>query len=372
VAAGQESSGAERSKKRRSDQLDQPDSIDYISDTSVGESGESVRPRKQRRSPASRRTTPSGSPTLGLNDGDGIKERAVSAAQPTSSSPWHYMSPRDTGPPEDGANDSRNHILDDLANGLAEESDDEDGENVVDEGKAENYSDGSDDSDDTDDDDSGDGDSSDSDEGNEARGCAGRRGLPTPITSQSRTKRAAKHHLQRSHYSPSISSTHASDQSTALTSNYRKRVASPIHNRLRTRKPLLSPASGSDSNKAIPGAALNANSEEILIRAAFRRQKDGSYALDILPQRFPLPFNLVEQPQEPKPQGPKSRIKFTEKEDALLIKLKEGHNISWERIKDHFPERSLGSLQAHYCSKLKARPAVQKKRGRPTGRKRQQ
>jgi len=49
----------------------------------------------------------------------------------------------------------------------------------MDEGKAENYSDGSDDSGDTDNDDSGDGDSSNSD--NEARGCAGRRGLLTPI-----------------------------------------------------------------------------------------------------------------------------------------------------------------------------------------------
>jgi len=60
----------------------------------------------------------------------------------------------------------------------------------MDEGKAENYSDGSGESDDTDDDDARDGDSSDSDEGN-----AGRRGSPTPISGQSKTKRAAKHHL---------------------------------------------------------------------------------------------------------------------------------------------------------------------------------
>ena len=297
VAAGQESSGAEKLKKRRSDQLDQPDSINYISDTSVGESGESVRPRKQRRSPAFRRTTPSDSPTLGLNNDDGIKERAVSAARPTSPSPRHYTSPRDTGPPEDGANDSRNYILDDLVNSLAEESDNnEDGENVMDEGKAENYSDGSDDSDDTGDDDSGDSDSSGSDEGNEARGCAGRRGLPTLINGQSKTKRAAKPHLQQSQHSHSVSSTHASKRNTALTSNYRKRVASPIHNRLRTRKPLPIPVSGSDSNKAIPGAALNANAEEFLIRAVFRRQEDGSYALNILPQRFRLQDNMIEQP----------------------------------------------------------------------------
>jgi len=56
-----------------------------------------------------------------------------------------------------------------------------------------------------------------------------------------------------------------SNQSTTLTSNYYKQVASPIYNRLRTQKPLLSPASSFNSNKAILGAVLNANLEEILI-----------------------------------------------------------------------------------------------------------
>jgi len=104
----------------------------------------------------------------------------------------------------------------------------------MDEGKAENYSDGSGDSGDTDDNDFGDGNSSGSDEDNEARWCAGRRGLPTPINGQLKTKRAAKHHLQQSQHSHSVSSTHASERNTALTSNYRKRVAPPIYDRLRT------------------------------------------------------------------------------------------------------------------------------------------
>ena len=51
----------------------------------------------------------------------------------------------------------------------------------MDEGKAENYSDGSDNSGDTDNDNSGDGNSSGSDEDNKARGYARRQGLPTPI-----------------------------------------------------------------------------------------------------------------------------------------------------------------------------------------------
>ena len=93
------------------------------------------------------------------------------------------MSSRDTRLLEDGVNNSCNYILDDLVNGLAEESDNEDSENVIDEGKAENNSDGSDDSDDIDDNDFGDSNSSDSDEGDKARKYIGWRGLPTPITS---------------------------------------------------------------------------------------------------------------------------------------------------------------------------------------------
>ena len=88
----------------------------------------------------------------------------------TSPLPRHSSSPRKTGPPQDRASNSRNYILDDLVNGLAEESNhsdnNEDGENIMDEGKAKNYSDGSDDRGDTDDD-AGDG-NSDSDKGNEA------------------------------------------------------------------------------------------------------------------------------------------------------------------------------------------------------------
>jgi hypothetical protein len=100
----------------------------------------------------------------------------------------------------------------------------------MDEGKAKNYSDGSDDSGDTVDDDAGDGDggdSSDSDNGSEARGCVGRRESPTSISGQLKPKRAAKH-LQRSHYSSLILSIHISNRSTALTSDYCKRVGFPV------------------------------------------------------------------------------------------------------------------------------------------------
>ena len=78
------------------------------------------------------------------------------------------MSPCDTGPPENGANDSHNYILNNLVNGLAEESDNKNGENVIDKGKAENNSDGSNNSNNTDNDDSGNSNSSNSNEGNKA------------------------------------------------------------------------------------------------------------------------------------------------------------------------------------------------------------
>jgi hypothetical protein len=93
------------------------------------------------------------------------------------------MSPYNTRPLEDRANNSYNYILDDLINGLAKESNNKDGENVIDKGKAKNYSDGSDNSDNTDNNNSGDGNSSDSDKGNKACGYVGRQGLLTPITS---------------------------------------------------------------------------------------------------------------------------------------------------------------------------------------------
>ena len=85
------------------------------------------------------------------------------------------MSPHDTKPLENVANDSCNYILNNIINGLAKESDNnKDSKNVIDKGKAENYSDGSDNSGDTDNDDSGDGDSSNSNKGNKACRCAGR------------------------------------------------------------------------------------------------------------------------------------------------------------------------------------------------------
>ena len=92
------------------------------------------------------------------------------------------MSFYNTGPLEDGANDSCNYILNNLINGLAEESDNKDGKNIINKSKAENNNNRSNDSDDIDNDDSSNSNSSDSNKGDEACGYIKWQKLLTPIT----------------------------------------------------------------------------------------------------------------------------------------------------------------------------------------------
>ena len=93
------------------------------------------------------------------------------------------MSSYNTGPLEYRTNNSCNYILDDLINGLTKESDNKDGDNVTDEGKAKNYSDGSNNSSNTDNNNSRNSNSNSSNKDNKAYGCVGQQGLPTPINS---------------------------------------------------------------------------------------------------------------------------------------------------------------------------------------------
>lgn len=69
------------------------------------------------------------------------------------------------------------------------------------------------------------------------------------------------------------------------------------------------------------------------------------------------PPSVVGQPgmpdPAPRPKGPK--LKFTPEDDALLIELKETKNLTWKQIADFFPDRSAGTLQVRYCTKLKAK-----------------
>ncbi|KAL7755448.1 hypothetical protein ACKLNR_014546 [Fusarium oxysporum f. sp. zingiberi] len=55
----------------------------------------------------------------------------------------------------------------------------------------------------------------------------------------------------------------------------------------------------------------------------------------------------------PRPQG--TRQRFTPEEDKLLIELKENKELTWKQIAEYFPERSSGSVQVRYSTKLKGR-----------------
>jgi len=43
------------------------------------------------------------------------------------------------------------------------------------------------------------------------------------------------------------------------------------------------------------------------------------------------------------------------KDDQLLINLKEKRQLPWNKIAEHFPDRSKGSLQVRYSTRLKSR-----------------
>lgn len=44
--------------------------------------------------------------------------------------------------------------------------------------------------------------------------------------------------------------------------------------------------------------------------------------------------------------------RFTKEDDERIIDLK-SRALSWNQIAEHFPGRSAGSLQVHYCTKLR-------------------
>ncbi|KFZ18875.1 hypothetical protein V502_03915 [Pseudogymnoascus sp. VKM F-4520 (FW-2644)] len=57
---------------------------------------------------------------------------------------------------------------------------------------------------------------------------------------------------------------------------------------------------------------------------------------------------------------------YSEDDDELLIQLKEKDKLPWDEIAEYFPERTKGSLQVHYTSKLKNRSQASKYKKRKT------
>ena len=57
---------------------------------------------------------------------------------------------------------------------------------------------------------------------------------------------------------------------------------------------------------------------------------------------------------------PSRHSTYSEDDDELLIQLKEKDKLPWDEIAEYFPERTKGTLQVHYCTKLKNRSQTSK------------
>ncbi|KFX94986.1 hypothetical protein O988_06051, partial [Pseudogymnoascus sp. VKM F-3808] len=51
---------------------------------------------------------------------------------------------------------------------------------------------------------------------------------------------------------------------------------------------------------------------------------------------------------------------YSAADNELLIQLKEDDKLPWHKIAEHFPDRTKGTLQVHYCTKLKNRSQTSK------------
>jgi hypothetical protein len=69
-------------------------------------------------------------------------------------------------------------------------------------------------------------------------------------------------------------------------------------------------------------------------------------------ERLPVQERTVSRPAR--------NSRFSREEDILLLRLKEEEGLSWDEISDRFPERSKGTLQVHYSTKLKPRLVTSK------------
>ncbi|QSS52031.1 hypothetical protein I7I53_07529 [Histoplasma capsulatum var. duboisii H88] len=66
-----------------------------------------------------------------------------------------------------------------------------------------------------------------------------------------------------------------------------------------------------------------------------------------------------QQPSRKESRAGKStrRVQALSEDNQRLIELKEEQSLPWKQIAEYFPGRSVGSLQVHYCTRLKGRKA---------------
>ncbi|KAF2175201.1 hypothetical protein K469DRAFT_684393 [Zopfia rhizophila CBS 207.26] len=366
--------------KRKLDQLNQLEDVDYNSDTSArdgSEDSQNLRPQKQRKPLAPFKSSFLDSQLLqegtNRNSGDDNHDiddnriedgRTVSTTPRASPSHQEPTSFSDMGPSHDevgdgGHNRSLNDLIDDSTEEEEEDGGDDDDDNDDDDDES-NNGDGNEDEDEKASSSSSEDDKDDSDdEGHKADGYTERQRLfKSSIRGNTASKRAVQSHAHQHRRSTSTSPVHESDQSAAHTSSLHKPLAHPKHKPRRARRPSLTDCLP-ESNKAASKVASYANKGEWPIQGFLRRKKNGHYAIEFslnhCHHQLPPPVDSVKQAQRPRP-------RFTAEEDALLIELKEEQGLPWKRIRKRFPGRTVGSLQVHYSTKLKDRTAVRRRR----------
>ncbi|KAF2175023.1 hypothetical protein K469DRAFT_756475 [Zopfia rhizophila CBS 207.26] len=362
--------------KRKLDQLNQLEDVDYNSDTSArdgSEDSQNLRPRKQRKPLAPFKSSFLDSQLLhegtNRNSGDDnhdIDDNRIEDGRTVSTtpraSPSHQVptSFSDMGPSHDRVGDGGHYnSLNDLVDDSTEEEEEGGDDDDDDDNDESNNGDGNEDEDEKEasssssEDDNNDSD----DEDYKGHRYAERQRLSTSIRGNTALKRAAQLHAQHRH---STSSIHESDRSTAHTSNLHKPLAYPKRSPHRARKPTLTDYLP-ESDEAASKVASYASKGEWPIQGFLRCKRNGRYAIEFsLNHRHYQPPSPVDPVKQAQRQRPKSR--FTAEEDALLIELKEGQNLPWEQIRKRFPGRTVGSLQVHYSTKLKDRTAVRRRR----------
>ena len=89
------------------------------------------------------------------------------------------------------------------------------------------------------------------------------------------------------------------------------------------------------------------------VRGSANSQVCASYAKRSQPalqkqgKQLPLRERIVSRPNR--------HLTYSEEDDELLIQLKEDNKLPWYEIAEYFLERTKGTLQVHYCTKLKNR-----------------
>jgi hypothetical protein len=190
-------------------------------------------------------------------------------------------------------------------------------------------------------------------------------------------------------YSPksqSINGDHVNDSDTAGSEIQERRLKRPRRAKSTESSAQLSPGSAKEASLAMAnssdvstpeGGATSSDSplesHEIPIRGSLTLQTFQSrivYCLKFSQEELPFSLEIGQAQSISSPSGgvkdterPTSRKRigsrpgrhstYSEDDDELLIQLKEKEKLPWDKIAEHFPERTKGTLQVRYYTKLK-------------------